>query len=752
MNARMVAKARWATLVIVVAMLVAPPVAADVPATMTTEGMLHAKGGGPVADGDYTIAFALYAAQSGGTALWSESLKLKVAAGQFHHVLGSVKPIKASVLGAAKQSWIGLTIEKEAELPRTRMHAVAFAMVAATAATAKGLSCTGCVSVKALKFDGDLDLGGKAIKAAKITATDIVAKNVAATSFVGDGSKLTGIKVPSGACSKAGEVVKGINADGSLKCVKAMDPNNLPADGLAKVSNNLLSNQFIDVIAGGTNVPILDNNPTGKSDTLNFPDIGIAQKFEVMVDLSNSDISKLTLNLYDPTNTKHVLYDKGGKGSALKGTWPTSNKLVSGDLGAWVGKNPKGAWRLQPVDLGYKDNKVDGAVKSWSIRIQTLSSKKVESKGVLVASQGVHFKTWGKTPVVCNAAHAGFLYYESKSKTMRYCNGASWESLAGNCGNGVLNPGEQCDDGNRKDGDGCSQLCKTICGDNIQAGGEECDDGNTKDGDTCSSKCVLTVSTSCKTLLKDKPGTKTGTQLIDPDGKGVGKPVKVYCDMSTAGGGWTLVAKVKGNDKTMNRLNTAQWRKKQKIGDCSSMKDENALCDAYSAVPFDSVMIRSIPNASRNLGWKHPKTYKSVWHVVEAGNRIKDGSKLFGSVKNLDYNGNANAHNDCSTLEFGFFSADGTQSTNGIAGHKMAHGHSGGVVGASLFDPAGNRYSHNYGADDGKSTRCVTDFSLGGGYDNAGSNTKNSYAINAHWWGSGNSNSYSWKSHALFVR
>jgi len=28
------------------------------------------------------------------------------------------------------------------------------------------------------------------------------------------------------------------------------------------------------------------------------------------------------------------------------------------------------------------------------------------------------------------------------------------------CGNGVLEPGEQCDDGNTEDGDGCSSTCK----------------------------------------------------------------------------------------------------------------------------------------------------------------------------------------------------------------------------------------------------------------------------------------------------
>jgi cysteine-rich repeat protein len=53
------------------------------------------------------------------------------------------------------------------------------------------------------------------------------------------------------------------------------------------------------------------------------------------------------------------------------------------------------------------------------------------------------------------------------------------------CGNGVLDPGEECDDGNVIDGDGCSSQCQLEprCGDGTLDPGEECDDGNTVSGD-----------------------------------------------------------------------------------------------------------------------------------------------------------------------------------------------------------------------------------------------------------------------------
>jgi cysteine-rich repeat protein len=61
------------------------------------------------------------------------------------------------------------------------------------------------------------------------------------------------------------------------------------------------------------------------------------------------------------------------------------------------------------------------------------------------------------------------------------------------CGDGVLQPGEVCDDGNILDGDGCSHDCQSdeSCGNWIidTAVGEVCDDGNTLPGDGCAADC-----------------------------------------------------------------------------------------------------------------------------------------------------------------------------------------------------------------------------------------------------------------------
>lgn len=69
-------------------------------------------------------------------------------------------------------------------------------------------------------------------------------------------------------------------------------------------------------------------------------------------------------------------------------------------------------------------------------------------------------------------------------------------SRGGFCGDGNVDAGETCDDGNNISCDGCDRDCtdSSICGNgsvcNAFGADEECDDGNNIDGDGCTSTCI----------------------------------------------------------------------------------------------------------------------------------------------------------------------------------------------------------------------------------------------------------------------
>jgi TonB family protein len=89
------------------------------------------------------------------------------------------------------------------------------------------------------------------------------------------------------------------------------------------------------------------------------------------------------------------------------------------------------------------------------------------------------------------------------------------------CGNGKLERGEECDDGNTLDADGCSSTCQIeppACGNGKVEAGEQCDDGNLVDGDGCSSTCQREAPAVCGNGKLERGEECDDGNLVDGDG------------------------------------------------------------------------------------------------------------------------------------------------------------------------------------------------------------------------------------------
>jgi len=211
------------------------------PPMISAQGALRSSSGSPVSDGNYALTVALYEDAVTTTPLWSEKhAAVAVSQGAFAVVVGSVDPgapLPVAKLLDAPAVWIGVAVDADPELPRTRLVSVPFALgatyaqnamkaeaaafaeeatkaqtasVADVATSAKALSgvlpgaqlskdsvaddklafpyagsttkggaasdlaCTGCVSAAELAIDGDVAFNGYALTGAgKISAASV---------------------------------------------------------------------------------------------------------------------------------------------------------------------------------------------------------------------------------------------------------------------------------------------------------------------------------------------------------------------------------------------------------------------------------------------------------------------------------------------------------------------------------------------------------------------------------------------------
>ena len=205
--------------------------------------------------------------------------------------------------------------------------------------------------------------------------------------------------------------------------------------------------------------------------------------------------------------------------------------------------------------------------------------------------------------VVCTAKEAGQLLFDKASARLYLCDGTKQRRLTV-----------------------CSELCApaaTIdCGTSISDG---CGDANPlcgtgskcEAGKTCSSgKCTAppgsqtNPAASCKAVLAASATAKSGAYWLDP--ANTGKPFQTWCDMDTAGGGWTLVAIISSVDGVASMAcgmnwdyKSALWTNTTTLAAADFDENKDHKYDSYATVPFGEFLM--VEKVATKVGFKQWK-------------------------------------------------------------------------------------------------------------------------------------------------
>lgn len=151
-----------------------------------------------VPDGNYSITFSFYTAETGGTALWSETQTIGVEGGLVSAKLGSVTAIPSSITFNDGVYYLGVKVGSDPEMtPRRTMGAIPQAFNADTVDGAH--AGTGANNVLLLDSSGNIDIAGSAAIGGTLQAgsSTLDSLSVSGAVTVGGNLSVTGNIIPS---------------------------------------------------------------------------------------------------------------------------------------------------------------------------------------------------------------------------------------------------------------------------------------------------------------------------------------------------------------------------------------------------------------------------------------------------------------------------------------------------------------------------------------------------------------------------
>jgi hypothetical protein len=111
---------------------------AQIPQTISYQGVLTDGAGTPEPDGSYNITFSLYTVAGGGTALWTETQSVQVTGGIFSVILGAQTPLAVAF---DQPYWLGVSVNGGQEFsPRRELTSAAYSLNARSLAQGQAVT------------------------------------------------------------------------------------------------------------------------------------------------------------------------------------------------------------------------------------------------------------------------------------------------------------------------------------------------------------------------------------------------------------------------------------------------------------------------------------------------------------------------------------------------------------------------------------------------------------------------------------